>query len=701
MRKIRFGIRFRITGVIMLSVIFASSLIGLALYNAQVKSNREEMLRLGGTILKGGMEYARSYFNNNYLLHEERKKSESSKAKLKLYAEKRKESFRSVMEHFPEMVKREKLLDISFLVEKDIKRGKVQEEYIYFKRKTPGVFSRSKYDPELKNSIVDYFYSNMTLDSHLTFASGRKDAEKSFIIVGVPILDSKKSENFYKGYLNFKKSSYLDVKKILDKKKPENRYRAEFENRIVRLTSDYNYTFNMNNEKKVRYLFYKLMRYYEFKGKKIKLKDLASGFHGKLKSETPSDRIDFKRFRKLFYKMTRNNRLSLKTSSRHIDIWNVFFNYLKWQKIDYQFNESIDELAMKSYNADLMGILGITLHRKTFYGDIEKTGTDIFNLSVSILIRCIFIAIFFPGFIIASVKKLSAGAAKFGEGKLDHRIALNSSDELGQLADQFNSMAHNLEKARVVELEKQRMETELVTAKQIQETLLPLMMPSIDGVELGAHYSSASEAGGDYYDILELDDSKIAIVVADVSGHGVGSGLVMAMTRTLLHTFLKQSSDIKEVIRGINEYLYKNTESKYFVSMFLGIFDPESGSLRYISCGHNPSYLLRGGDLKEVPAGGIALGVVGTETFERMLKVKSLELKESDLFVQYTDGIPEMMNSEGEEYGDEAFKRTIVEKYKGDTTKLVEGIISSVDDFRGGALQHDDVTLVAMKYLKT
>jgi len=303
----------------------------------------------------------------------------------------------------------------------------------------------------------------------------------------------------------------------------------------------------------------------------------------------------------------------------------------------------------------------------------------------------------FPAFIIRAVSKLAEGAFEIGRGKLDTTIELKGTDELGRLGDIFNVMTGNLKKAQENMLEKQRMETELKTAEEIQATLLPETLPEIKGLEFGAYYSAQSESGGDYYDFIDLENNKLGIAMADVSGHGVGSGLVMAMTRTLLHAYCKEVSSTKKIFETINHYLKKNTASNFFVTMFYGIFDIKTKKLKYSSAGHCQTIILRNKSIVELPGGGIALGATGNEIFSKNTDITETPLEKGDCLIQYTDGIDEAMDKDSNEFGLDRFHDAIKETSGKNPQQTIEHIIKKLNAFTGNIPQHDDITLIVMK----
>ena len=217
---------------------------------------------------------------------------------------------------------------------------------------------------------------------------------------------------------------------------------------------------------------------------------------------------------------------------------------------------------------------------------------------ISILLRAIFLALLFPTFIIRSITRLADGTLAIGKGDFEEENRyIAGSDEIGRLADIFNIMTGNLKKAQEMKIEKMRMERELITAQQIQTALLPETLPHIKGMDFAAYYAAQTESGGDYYDFIDLGAGQLGITIADVSGHGVGSGLVMAMTRTLLHTYSQKILNTKKIFEIINDYLKKNTASNYFVTMFYGILNTETLKLTYSSAGHCQPLLIRDGKI--------------------------------------------------------------------------------------------------------
>ncbi len=328
---------------------------------------------------------------------------------------------------------------------------------------------------------------------------------------------------------------------------------------------------------------------------------------------------------------------------------------------------------------------------------MKKNSDEIINLMLSILLRTIFIAILIPTFLIRSISTLADGALEIGKGNFDTRIELKGTDELGRLADTFNIMAGNLQKAQELKIEKYRMENELITAQHIQAALLPEKLPSIAGLECGAYYSTQTESGGDYYDFIELGNNLLGIAIADVSGHGVASALVMAMTRTLLHIYCRSSNNTKAIFENINTYLKENTETNYFVSMFYGILHLDTLQLTFSSAGHNQGIILRDNSLEELPAGGIALGVTDDSTFSALTDTRKKTLRRGDYFIQFTDGVNEAVDAEDNEFGLERFYQALLANDGKPPQEMINGVMHSLHNFIGDTTQDDDITIIIFR----
>lgn len=718
-RKIRFGLRYKFSIVIIAGIAFVSTLIGLAVFNQHQLEIQEEMHRLGEIILKGSADDAQKHLYYDYIIDKNRKKDLSDK-KIKDLKDKRKESLLKAADYFAGIVKKEKFLDIAFLIKvnwKDIDinwNDKDQAEYIYFSRKKGKIHSINKSDPQLKPSIFRHYMHKINTKTYLAFTKGRDKTEKSFVLVGMPLFKNlfrQKDKSFYNEYLQFQRPIFKSIKDIRLFKKKQKYFERKFIQRLVFHNTSLNYLINLDKKRKQKILYYFIPRYFDIKSlKKREKNELKNLFMNLLETKIADNQINLFELKKIIISLTKKYNLPLKESrskrkSKKIsqkkqdpkEFWKKLYYFLRNNKIDVSSPIQLEQLALLSFRKDLSGIVGLFLLRTEFFSEIKKSRDEIINLSISILFRCIFIALFFPTFIIRSVSTLATGALEIGKGNLDKKIDIPGSDELGRLADIFNVMTSNLKNAQESMLEKQRMQEELKTAQYIQQTLLPEEYPDLPNIEYGAYYSAQTESGGDYFDFIKLENNNLGIAIADVSGHGVGSGLVMAMTRTLLHIFCKKYTSTKKILNEINDYLYINTASNYFVSMFYAILDIKHKKLNFSSAGHNPGILLRNNDLKELPAGGIALGAVGIDTFQKMTDTKSITLQKGDFFIQYTDGIVEAMDKDNNEYGEERFYEAIKRNSGKSPNDLIESIISDVSRFTGGIQQNDDITMIAIK----
>lgn len=241
----------------------------------------------------------------------------------------------------------------------------------------------------------------------------------------------------------------------------------------------------------------------------------------------------------------------------------------------------------------------------------------------------------------------------------------------------------------------QKVLQELTVAAEIQASFLPGALPQRAGWQLAAVLRPARQTSGDFYDVLELPDGRMGLLIADVTDKGTGAALFMALSRTLLRTFAFEYPDQPEkALHAANWRILSDSRSSMFVTVFYAILDPARATLRYSNAGHNPPYLLRAGaDPLPLRNTGIPLGIVEDATWT----TEMLALEPDDLLVLYTDGISEAQNWAGEFFEDERLLAA-ARACRGQTAQAVEDcILAAVERFVGDAPQSDDLTLLVVK----
>jgi sigma-B regulation protein RsbU (phosphoserine phosphatase) len=256
-----------------------------------------------------------------------------------------------------------------------------------------------------------------------------------------------------------------------------------------------------------------------------------------------------------------------------------------------------------------------------------------------------------------------------------------------------------VENARLAaaQAEKQRLERELAVARDIQQRLLPKDLPIPAGLDLAAQGHPAEETSGDYYDVIPLADGRLALVVGDVSGHGLGPALFMASTRAVLHSLLHTPASPEQIMGTLNAFLKRDMPVGSFMSLFLGVLDPRTRTLAYVSAGHNPPLLVRrGGAIEELRRTGPLLGIMDGPVYRLSPPVA---LASGDVLVLYTDGIYEAQSAKEEMYGEERFIASLV-RYAARGTKaqdVLEGTLGDLFAFTVGRPLDDDVTCLVLR----
>lgn len=243
-------------------------------------------------------------------------------------------------------------------------------------------------------------------------------------------------------------------------------------------------------------------------------------------------------------------------------------------------------------------------------------------------------------------------------------------------------------------LEKQKMEEELEIARGIQKNLLPGKIPEYKNFDIAVFNLTSQQVGGDYYDVIPLNDNSFYIAIGDVSGKGVPAALLMANLQAFLKTICRQEIQIVEATALINDLVTENTSDGRFITFFWALFENESRKIHYVNAGHNPPLLIRNGKIQKLEKGGMIFGVL--KTISPYLS-EEIYLKKDDIIILFTDGITEAKNVNDDEFGDESLESLAVGIEGLSAQEIMIKIKEEVQKFAQGAMQSDDMTMVVLK----
>ena len=285
------------------------------------------------------------------------------------------------------------------------------------------------------------------------------------------------------------------------------------------------------------------------------------------------------------------------------------------------------------------------------------------------------------------------------------QLAQNSKDEIGELAASFLSMERalqqSIENLKTTTAAKERIESELQIARDIQMSLLPRIFPPFpkhSEFDLYATIEPAREVGGDFYDFFLIDDDRLCFTIGDVSGKGVPASLFMAITKTLWRVAANKHAQPDKALADLNKELCRDNESVMFVTVFYGILHLRTGELEYSNGGHNlPFFLSRNGKVQLLEnTGGMALGVME----EVVYKAKTVALQAGEGLFLYTDGVTEAMDRAGNLFTEPRLQECLQQANGATPTEVIRRALEAVKRFATGAEQSDDITTLAIRYLR-
>ncbi len=303
-----------------------------------------------------------------------------------------------------------------------------------------------------------------------------------------------------------------------------------------------------------------------------------------------------------------------------------------------------------------------------------------------------------------AVNRMTDATRRVQRGDFSARIEVQRQDQIGALQASFNEMAGNLETLVAQAAQKEILEKDLQIAQELQQSLLPDTLTAPAGLSFETYFEPSSAIGGDYYDILPMSCGRLAVAVADVSGHGISAGLRMAMVKSALQVLCEREDGPEEVLRHLHRLLragYEKSNQRGFVTATLALVDSERGELVVTNAGHPPTYLLRRGEVREIVLPSPPLGALEGD-FGRA----TVELETGDIVVWLSDGLIEAQRPPGGRGGDQSAAEDfgygrVVEALSGldgDPAAVKESLLAAVAEHTGGLPPEDDRTLVVMAY---
>ena len=301
------------------------------------------------------------------------------------------------------------------------------------------------------------------------------------------------------------------------------------------------------------------------------------------------------------------------------------------------------------------------------------------------------------------VVRLTNNVRNIDGDNLDFSWDMDTHDEVQTLAESFGSMTDRMKQyiqdITVITAEKERIGAELSVAANIQASMLPSDFPPFPDrkeFEIYAKMTPAKEVGGDFYDFFFVDDNRLAIVMADVSGKGVPAALFMVVAKTLIKNFAITGMSVDEVLRTTNDRLCEGNAQEMFVTAWLGIIDLEIGRLSYSDAGHENPYIIHDdGSVEMIMPSRKKLPLAAMEG--TAYPVNEMKLTVNDMLFLYTDGVPEATNSKNELYTTDRLERVLKRNYRENPEGLLVNVRKNVDAFVRNAPQFDDLTMLALR----
>lgn len=355
----------------------------------------------------------------------------------------------------------------------------------------------------------------------------------------------------------------------------------------------------------------------------------------------------------------------------------------------------------------LFAVLGVVFNSA---GDVFQ-GLLIFFLVVGLVvfvvveISSLLIGIGMTRTITGAVHRLYEGTQRVIEGDYSHRIEVTGKDQLAELSRSFNRMTENIEQLLVVAKEKERLESEIEIAREVQSQLFPREIPEMRTLQVKAVCQPARLVSGDYYDYEMVGGTQVALAIADVAGKGISAALLMAAIQSSLRAQLQNVLDLvpaggngrgdtgistSHLVSNLNRQLYSTTALEKYATFCFGIYDEPSSTFTYTNAGHLPPLLVRDGKAEPLDVNGTVVGAFPFSEYDE----SRVALRPGDLLVFYTDGVTEPENEYGEMFGEHRLIDLLERNGHLDEDGIIRIVLDAVRQWTASEELQDDMTLL-------
>ena len=393
-------------------------------------------------------------------------------------------------------------------------------------------------------------------------------------------------------------------------------------------------------------------------------------------------------------------------------IHKIYYDQEQYNELTLSKDEKYGSMAsaysvISDGNGEPVAVVGVDMYMTNLQSDMRQFLNVVPFVIVVIILVAIWLFYFFVKRRIVSPINILRNVSKSMVQNLEKdetiEVSIDTGDEIEELFNSFKQMYSDVKdyirELSNVTAEKERIGAELDVAKHIQASMLPCIFPAFPErkeIDIYATMEPAKEVGGDFYDFFMVDDTHLAIVMADVSGKGVPAALFMVIGKTLIKDHTTPGRDLGKVFTEVNQLLCESNSEELFITAFEGVLDLITGEFVYVNAGHEMPFICKaGGDFEphKIRAAFVLAGMEGMK-----YRAGSMMLEPGDKIFQYTDGVTEATNLSNELYGMQRLG-TILNKVKDmSPQEILPAVKKDIDEFVGEAPQFDDITMLCLEY---